>query len=57
MVLAAVELPIGIVERDPELIDRIVKLEPGKDFSFTRPVRRRKSAPPKGSEICGIQQS
>jgi hypothetical protein len=43
MVLAAIELPIGIVERDPRFIDRIVDPEPGEDFSFTLPVRRRKT--------------
>jgi hypothetical protein len=39
MVLAAIELPIGIVERDPRFVDGIVDLEPSKDFSFTLPVR------------------
>lgn len=35
MVLEVVELPVGVIERNPGLVDRIVKLEPIEDF-FSR---------------------
>lgn len=38
-----IELPIGIVEREPRFVDGIVDLEPSENLSFTLPIRRWKA--------------